>query len=336
MSRVLNSKNSHAYVMILNWNGWKDTIECLDSVFLSSNVEYTVVVCDNDSKDSSMEHMAEWAMARFNADEWAQLTRVEVESAASPVLGKRLILIQNGANLGFAGGNNVGVRLAMQDPNCAFIWLLNNDTTVAPDALSQAVTRMTADEQIGLCGSTLIYYHEREKIQAFGGAIYSPWTGRSRHVGAFSQLSTIPASPSEVEKNLSYVVGAAMLIRRAFIEQIGLMREDYFLYFEEIDWATRGRNLFRLGYAPLSEVYHKEGASIGTTASGGSALSLYYLFKNRLKFTRRFYTPYLPSVILMSLWDVLKFALKGRNIQAVAALRGMGGFAPPIAKRPGT
>lgn len=321
------------YVILLNWNGWQDTIECLESLFQSTNAAFTAVVCDNDSKDDSMSHLTKWAKKQFDSNKWMQLTRDEAENTATPVHNKQLVLIQNGANLGFAGGNNVGVRMALRDPNCAFVWLLNNDTVVAPDALSQAVARMTADDHIGLCGSTLIYYHERDKVQALGGAIYSPLKGRSHHVGAFSLPANVPLSPLEIEKSLSYVIGAAMLVRRAFIEQIGLMREDYFLYFEEIDWATRGKKQFRLGYAPLSLVYHKEGASIGTSASGGSALSLYYLYKNRLKFTQRFYASYLPTVIVMSLWEVMKYTLKGRHIQALAALRGMAGFAPPVAKR---
>lgn len=320
------------YIILLNWNGWKDTVECLESVFLSTGVTYSVVVCDNDSQDGSITQLSNWAATRFTPDEWTQLSRIEAENAALSMSGKRLILIQNGANLGFAGGNNTGVRLAMQDPNCAYVWLLNNDTVIAPDALSHAVSRMAADKHIGLCGSTLIYYHERDKVQAYGGANYSPLSGRSRHVGAFSHPSTVPTSPEAIEKSLSYIVGAAMLASRAFIEQIGLMQEDYFLYFEEADWATRGKDKFRLGYAPLSLVYHKEGASTGTSASGGSALSLYYLFRNRLRFTWRFHRRHLPSVILMSLWDVAKFSLKGRRVQALAALRGMSGWTPPVAR----
>jgi GT2 family glycosyltransferase len=102
-----------------------------------------------------------------------------------------------------------------------------------------------------------------------------------------------------------------------------MMQEDYFLYFEELDWATRGSGRFRLGYAPKSIVYHKEGASIGTDASGGSALSIYYLFRNRIRFTHRFAPAHLMTVLFASWWDILKLVGRGRVTLALAAFRGV-------------
>ena len=194
---------------------------------------------------------------------------------------------------------------------------------MAPSALSEAVTRADADPTIGLCGSTLVYYHDRGSVQAFGGARFNRCTGRSRHVGAFASTESIPADPQRTEQAMSYVIGAAMLVRREYIEQVGMMQDDYFLYYEEIDWATRGKSQFRLGYAPASIVYHKEGASIGTTASGGSALSMYFLFRNRIRFTARFHAWMLPMVVVTCCWDVFKLLAKGRMTAANAALRGM-------------
>ena len=128
---------------------------------------------------------------------------------------------------------------------------------------------------------------------------------------------------------MACVVGAAMLVSRAFLDTVGLMREDYFLFYEEMDWATRAAlpnpagRLFRLGYAPRSVVFHKEGASIGTAASGGSALSLFYLFRNRLRFSWRFHRRYTPVVLVCALADVARLAARRRWPQAVAALRGV-------------
>jgi GT2 family glycosyltransferase len=308
-----------AYVVILNWNGWRDTLECLDSLLASTGVEVRVVVCDNASSDDSVAQLRAWADRRFGAQGWTEAAGAAAPSAADHAF----VLLHNGGNLGFAGGNNPGIAYAMRDAGCEYIWLLNNDTVVEPDALAQAIARMRQDERIGLCGSTLVYYHQREQVQAFGGARYSPARGSSVHVGAFQPRSAIPASPAAVEASLSYVIGAAMLARRSFVEKVGLMTDDYFLYFEEIDWCTRGRDQFALGYAPASVVYHKEGASIGTSASGGSALSIYYLFKNRLRFTARFHARHLPTVILFSLIDIAKFVYRQRWPQAFSALRGM-------------
>lgn len=308
------------YIVILNWNGWRDTQECLESLTKLEGVDYRVVVCDNASSDGSISHLQDWA-ARHYPGATQRLSRQEIEAGAALPAEVRLALVDNGGNLGFAGGNNSGVRLAMNDPACRFVWLLNNDTTVEPDSLVHAVRHANADPAIGLCGSTLVYYHNRGQMQALGGARYSRVTGRSAHVGAFRSSSDLPNDATRIEKQLSYVVGAAMLASRAFIEQVGYMREDYFLYYEEIDWATRGK-AFRLGYAPRSRVYHKEGASIGTAASGGSALSCYYLYRNRLRFTWRYHRGYVPTVLAAMALDMAKLLYRRRWPQLGAALRG--------------
>lgn len=316
------------YVVLLNWNGWRDTTECLASLLPSLSADTSVVICDNASADNSIAEISSWVAAHYPALGPVLLTRADVLGGAAPE-GGRVFIIDNAANLGFAAGNNSGVRLAMNDPACRYVWLLNNDTTVDAESLSAAVAHMEGDPSIGICGSTLVYFHEQDKVQAFGGAVYSRWTGRSRHVGAFARRSDVPTDPSEVEREMSYVVGAAMLVSRAFIEQVGYMREDYFLYCEEIDWASRGRGRFRLGYAPGSVVLHKEGASIGTSASGGSPLSLFYLFRNRIRYACRFSPLFVPSVLFFCAVDVAKLVIKRRWPQAKAAIRGILQLEPP-------
>ncbi len=311
------------FVILLNWNGWQDTIECLTSLLTSVGVDFVTVVCDNDSTDGSLEQLRTWSMSALPSGSTVFMTGAEVADGMHLGPTVKVAFVRNSRNFGFAGGNNVGIRLAMNDCACRYVWLLNNDTVVTPDALATVVAHAEADTRIGLCGSTLIYYHDRFVVQAFGGAVFNKGTGRARHLGAFAPLTAIPVDPVAIESSLSYVAGAAMLVRREYIEQVGLMQDDYFLYFEEIDWATRGRGRFRLGYAPRSWVYHKEGASIGTAPSGGSPLSVYYLFRNRLRFTKRFYPLRLFTVVPACIWDIVKLALRGRSHQAVAALRGM-------------
>jgi GT2 family glycosyltransferase len=312
---------SDPIVVILNWHGWRDTIACLESLFDASATPCRVIVCDNDSHDESISQISEWGRLRFGKN-FENVNHSDIRSGFSLHLGIRLALVENGANLGFAGGNNVGIQLAMSDLDCNYVWLLNNDTEVHPDALRNLIARVEADDTIGLCGSTLIYHHERDRVQAFGGSTFNPYTGRSRHIGAFESIHAIPADPIETERNMSYVVGAAMLVRRAYLEQIGLMHEGYFLYYEEIDWCTRGKGKFRLGYAPDSHVFHKEGASIGTSASGGSPLSVYYLYRSRVRFTWRFYRWLLPLVLGACAWDIFKLLVKGHGAQARAAIKG--------------
>jgi GT2 family glycosyltransferase len=247
---------------------------------------------------------------------------------------RKLYLVQNPSNMGFAGGNNVGVRLALNDVSCSYVWLLNNDTTVNAETLPAAVARMQADPTLGICGATLVYAQDRRTVQALGGAAYSPITGRSRHIGAFSTLDSQLMSDDQVEAGMSYVVGASMLVRREFLENVGLMREDYFLYCEELDWALRARGRYRLGYASESIVFHKEGASIGTAATGGSPLSCYYLFRNRLRVSARFFPLYLPLVLVFAVIDATKLAARGQWKNVRAALRGLLQLPPekPIAR----
>jgi GT2 family glycosyltransferase len=270
---------ARVYVVVLNWNGWRDTIECLESVFRLEYPDFQVIVCDNGSSDGSVEQIRRWARGEIAVE----ARNPALAELVSPPIRKpialseigddkdclhggagipRLLLIKTGANLGFAGGNNVALRYILELCDFDFAWLLNNDTVVRPDALSQLVHRMKERTDAGICGSTLLYYDEPSKVQAWGGSIWNTWVARG---GILGNLETAKAVPpvSEVERKMAYVVGASMLVRRQFLEQIGLMDEGYFLTSEEIDWATRAKGRFTLAYAPGSLVYHREGAITG-------------------------------------------------------------------------
>jgi len=261
------------YIVLLNWNGWRDTRACLDSLEGLSYPNYRVVVVDNASTDGSEARLRE--------------SHPEVT------------LLQSGANLGFAGGNNVGLRYALGG-GADYVWLLNNDTLVEPDALTHLLARMEEDPEVGLCGSTLVYEGDRETVQAWGGARYNRWLGTVRHLGQGKPRAQAVDAPS-VERDLDYLVAASTLASRRFLEEVGLLREDYFLYFEELDWAVRAKGRFRLGYAPKSVVYHKEGSSIGGSDQAKPHKSWtadLYALKNRVVFTRRYYPYALPTVYL--------------------------------------
>ena len=204
------------YIVLLNWNGSDDTIACLESIRHLKGQAPKVVICDNASSDDSWEKLSAYISRQVGLD---------------------IQLVQTGSNLGFAGGNNVGLRLALSDPEMQFAWVLNNDTEVAPEALASLLAYMNARPDVGICGSTLLYADEPSLIQAVGGQ-YNPWLGTSKHVlghQKFSQTICESVNPDSFD----YVVGASMLVRRAVLERVGLLSEDYFLYCEEIDWATR-------------------------------------------------------------------------------------------------
>lgn len=260
------------YIILLNWNGCVDTIACLKSLSRLEGVAPRIVVCDNASID----------------DSWVRL-----QSYITQHPEQRISLIQTGENLGFAGGNNVGLRIAMSDLEMGFVWLLNNDTEVSPEALSALVTYMAKHEDVGICGSTLLYMDEPSQIQAVGGQ-YNAWLGTSKHVFGHQKYSRTICESMDPD-SFDYVVGASMFVRRSVLEQVGLLSEEYFLYCEEIDLATRMKRQMpemQLGYAPESLVYHKEGASTGANdrqEKTYSYFSDYFFITSRIRFARKFF-----------------------------------------------
>lgn len=314
-------------VIILNWNGWKDTIECLESVFRSDYPHFKVVVCDNASSDQSIVQIQAWCEGRLQAvgaQPFARLLATALPKPIPYVLLERaaadaadadapelpLTLISTGGNLGFAGGNNVGLRYALSSGRFDYFWLLNNDTVIEPDALRRMVERMEGAVDAGICGSTLRHYYAPELVQVAGGSSYSPWRCHAVPLCANMPVS-MPIDADTVERDMAYVAGASMMVSAPFLRNIGLMTEDYFLYFEEFDWARRASARYRLLYAPLSVVYHKEGGSIGTGGKGKvSALALYYLQRNRIKFMRRFFAVRLPLLAINVLFELLRALLR--------------------------
>ncbi|MDH4481148.1 MAG: glycosyltransferase family 2 protein [Rhodoferax sp.] len=326
-SQAPSGNQNRIYVVLLNWNGAADTLNCLQSLLQIQTNRVDYVVCDNASSQKDFTSL-QTGVADFCTANSIRLQCFESKNwptTICPANGpKNLFLIQTGSNLGFAGGVNVGLRFAQSRGDLAYAWILNNDCEISSGALETLVSRSMAEQTIGICGSTLVYHGDRSRVQALGGARYLPWRGRSLSIGAFSAANTIPTDPTRVERQLDYVVGASMLVSRKFLDVVGLMDERYFLYSEEHDWAHRGRQAgFTLGWAPDSVVFHKHGASIGSSASGGSPLSMFYLFRSKVLFTSLHFRRRLPVVLMSLAMDALKFALKGHPSKTWAALRGM-------------
>lgn len=325
---IRSSMAQNVYIILVNWNGWQDTIECLESVFRLEYPNYNVVVCDNASTDGSLEQIRLWAQGR-NA---ASCSNSELGHLSDPPVPKaivfgeykhpgefgllsacpRLVLIQCGANRGFAGGSNIGLRFALAHGDCDFVWLLNNDTVVRPDALLRLVERMRERPEAGICGSTLLCYSDVTRVQACGGASYNKWLARSRHLGMGLRFDQIPEQEA-IERRMGYVMGASMLVRKSFLERIGLLNEEYFLYFEEIDWATRASGKFTLAYSSRSVVYHKEGRSIGSShlRKKRSLVSERFAARSRLIFTRKYFPGVYPFVVIMVALTAMQRLLSG-------------------------
>lgn len=309
------------YVVIVNWNGWRDTVECLQSLLELTYAQFKVVVCDNGSADRSVDKIKEWA--KQHGIDNMEYGRAEAE-AGGGVADPWLVLIRNGENLGFAGGNNVGLRYALARGDCAYAWLLNNDTVVDPNALTRLVERMEQQPSAGICGSTILLHDNPEKVQALGGGYYCHWIGLPWHYGRFA-FRRKRFNQSRAEAWMNYVEGASLIVSRPFLVEIGLMCEDYFLYFEEADWAIRGEGRFELAYSPESIVFHKVGSSIGTSSNPAkkSLICDYFNVRNRLFFTSRFYPYALPAIYLTLIGAILVRLICGKWDQAVMIGRTM-------------
>ncbi|MFA6147230.1 MAG: glycosyltransferase family 2 protein [bacterium] len=310
---------SRVYILLVNWNGWRDTVECLESVFRIDYPDYRVVVCDNGSTDNSIERIRSWAEGKTTVEvsaenplrrlSWppvpkpvshVEYDRKRAESGGDPAGDSaRLILVRTGANLGFAGGNNVGLRHALARDDFEYAWLLNNDTVVEPGALTALVRRMEGAPRAGICGSTLPFYSKPGKLWARSGATYNRWFAYAKCIGIHQPVES-PADPEEVERKMDYVAGASMLVSRAFLRDIGLMDEGYFLYFEEPDWAVRARGRYGLAYARDSVVYHKVGASTSSLekSPGNRSASTLRNSSSAMRFTRKHYPLAVPTVWL--------------------------------------
>lgn len=310
-------------IILVNWNGWCDTLECLESLSGITGVEYRIIVCDNGSTDESLDKLTEWANA--SGLDYCLYSCEKAEAGGDSADDPQLVLIPIGENRGFAGGNNVGMRYGLACGRFDGFWLLNNDTVVAPDSLTRLIERMAEDTRIGLCGSTILEYRRRDRILALGGGRYILWLGLPWHYGKGRCYGEKDINRQWAEARMNYVEGASMLVSRRFIEQIGVMNEEYFLYFEEVDWAARAGERFKLGYAPHSLVYHKVGASIGTSRNPArkSYVCDYYNIRNRIRFTRRYHPAVLPVVGLVLLLELMLRLLCGRFEHAAMIFRLM-------------
>jgi GT2 family glycosyltransferase len=313
-------------VVLVNWNGWRDTVECIDTILTQDHGNLHIFVVDNDSADGSIEHIVEWCAVPTAEAAWLRQGNVRRWSDGKPprvvahrILegpvvslppaeeGRRLTLVRSGGNLGFAGACNVAVRAAGL-ASFDFFWFLNNDSVIASDALSALLRRACADTRPGMTGSTVMFYDAPHDIQVMGGARMDVERGISRHIGTGLANRGIPADGRAVEQEMDYVMGASMLVSRDYIREVGLMSEDYFLYYEEIDWAIRGRGKFDLAYAPQSHVFHK------AQASGKKALrfSTRFFYRNRIRFSSRFYPQHLSKTKRGMVVEMMRHLARGR------------------------
>ena len=268
-------------IITVNWNGWKDTIECLESLTKLNYVSFNVIVCDNGSQDDSVAQITKWLDAN---------TKIRVQ------------LIETKKNLGFAGGNNVGIKQALE-VGCDYIWLLNNDTVVDKDALKHLVI-YAQEHRNTICGSKLMYYDNPAKVQALGNKL-NTYLGTTEFIVEEQDIDQI-----------DYLVGAAMLIPQRVFEEVGLLSEEYFLYYEEADLWQKCKGKYDFRCVLNSLVYHKEGAAIGANNKQKAQKSLigdFYSIRNRILFMKKYYQSHMWTVYAGLMVTVLRRIFRGQG-----------------------
>lgn len=288
---------SKVAIIILNWNGWGDTIECLESVYQIEYSDYDIVLVDNGSKDKSIEKIREYAagdllvesnffkynpankpmyLIEYTQDELEINNKLRNDLDNLPSK-KKLILLKNNENYGFAEGNNIAIRYALSFLKPDYILLLNNDTVVDPGFLDELIRTAETDSGIGVLGPTIYDYKPPSRLQSSGSKIL--W-----NQGDAINLTFEEGIKTGVPEEVDAVTGCALLAKSELFSKVGLLNKNYFAYFEEIEWCVRARDAhYKIMYVPKGKVWHKGGA----TSNKITGFALYHHTRNRFWFMKQ-------------------------------------------------
>ena len=277
-------------VITVNYNGLRDTCSLLDHLTFDHN-DTEVIVVDNGSANN------------------------EAETIASRYANVKCIRSER--NLGFAGGNNLGISHAQGK----YLFFVNNDTEVSMDDIERLINRIETSEHIGIVCPKIRFFYGDRHIQYAGFTPMSRITCRNRGIG----YNEADIGQYDTPRQTAFAHGAAMMVKRNTIDKVGLMPECYFLYYEEMDWSMMmKRNGYQIWYEPSATVYHKESQSTGAN----SPLKTYYLTRNRLLFIKRNsehfrLLSYLYMICIVATRDILKNILCAKPKLAQATIKGV-------------
>jgi GT2 family glycosyltransferase len=337
----MNDNSLRVSIIVLNWNGWRDTLECLESLYHVDYPKYDIIVLDNGSEDESINKIKEYllgcntvtskffryssknkpiSLLELSRDEAISAT-AEDSSMANLPSDRRLILIKNALNYGFAEGNNIGIRYALRALKPEYILILNNDVVVDKVFLAELLKVAKADPSIGFAGPIVYYYdfHGRTDIISVAGIDLLMNKGYYHRRGALE----VDSGQYEKAQVVDFIEGSCLLSRSQTLRDVGLFNSHYFAYWEETDLCVRGAEAgYKSVIVPKSKIWHKIGSSTPST------FKLYYMTRNRLWFMRQhanprelisfsayFFTFYLigttSRLILKGDFESLKSFLKG-------------------------
>ena len=282
-------------IVTINYNGLKDTCELIDTLPLNDETIEVIVVDNASTQDEATEIERRYPQVK---------------------------VIRNDKNLGFAGGNNLGIQAA----HGKYLFFINNDAILPqPSAISHLLTRLESSDQIGMVCPKIRFTWGKQLIQYAGYTPLSKITLRNKSIGFGEQDNGQYDTPHPTP----YAHGAAMMVKREVIEKVGMMPECYFLYYEELDWSMMiRRSGYEIWYEPACTIFHKESQTTGQQ----SPLKTYYISRNRLLFAQRNinggekYLTYIYIIGIVAVRDILRHLCKGQINMAKAVIKGFKDF----------
>ncbi len=296
-------------IVLVMWERVGDTIECLESILRSTYCDYQILICDNGSSEASLEQLRSWAdgsspwtipdrapwtdsalaRAHRRAASYCELELPpgDIAAPASWASDTLITVLRLGGNYGFGAGNNAGMRFAQAHRHLRWIWLLNNDTVIAPHTLGRIVQAAASDR---IVGSTLVDYSEPHAIQAHGGGRFSSLTG------------VVTTEVKLLRQGLDFINGASMFLPVDLLTKVGFFDESIFMYFEENDFCIRAA---RFGYTMMNSgarVYHKGGASGG---GQGSFFAWNAVYTSKIYVMRKHFGWGVWTVVSLARWMAL-------------------------------
>jgi len=311
--------NDNVYIVILNWNGWQDTIECLESIQQLDYSHYRIVLLDNGSTDDSLEQIKAWTAGKnpvkskfvnYRKDnKGIHVVHYDRNTAENGGIGskesklsqlsssRKLVIVDNNENLGFAAGCNVGIRYALAS-GADYVWLLNNDTVVEKNSLSSLVNFLKSNDEYQGVTPQIRLYDSPDKIWNCGGILR--WYGARKYRYANQSSNLVPQAGAET---ISFITGCASLLHTSIFRQIGFLTELFFFGEEDFELSLRlKKHKYKLACLYDAIIYHKVGETINSLSEkkgkGLSSINIYYL--NRFINMRRHW----PFWI----WNLWRFA----------------------------
>lgn len=334
----------HLGIVIVTFNSEDVILDCLESLLSASGVNLTIAIVDNGSIDNTLQLLRGWAdgtsMTHLSADIpfrllpspkpivlWHPDTPTPPETP-----GHRVVLIETGLNGGFAAGVNRGLAYLASQSQIDRFWVLNPDSVVPPDTPSAFANMVSPPEGFALMGGRVLYLNEPDIIQIDGGKIN--WlTGITHNINrGSSHTNTSPADSSLFD----FITGASVVASRDFYTRTGPICEDYFLYYEEVDWAMNRGDL-PLMHCPNGIVYHRAGTSIGSAGltRAASAFSTYFRHRSRFMFIKKFNPISLPIAFMWSLLKATQLWVQGQREESKALMAATLNLLPPSSVQAG-